>query len=603
MEALTQEIAALSVSLHRERTVEAVLSATANVFESHEFDVVVLQFEGAGYQPRWISGSLADMAREVVSLQGGSLPNSAGAGLFALLARPEPTLVADLPAALARWLTGVRAPPEALALAPRLKQRVVVAGLPVDGRTWGALLLMHDALEPAHLAMLSGFVTHLCGALERVWAVSELERRGAELDLVHALAVAGPRADVAELSKLALGALCRNTRSQAGMLHRYEPADAHFVLVGEPVGYQGPLVPKFRRFRVLEGSPIGLVPRAMAVDDLVDGALDVRQAGFLELAVVPLVVEGKPVGMITLARRQALAFSPEELRSAEILGLQIAAQLERMRLYDEASKLYVDLKKSYDDLARTQAELVRHERLAALGELAAVMAHEVRNPLGVIFNSLTTLKRLLKPTGDSEMLLNMVGEEADRLNRIVGDLLDFARPYELAKKAIAIEPVITAAIDAALQALHGNLVRVITDFPKEIPPVPVDGQMLRQAMVNLVVNAVQAMPRGGVVQVGARMEQRSGKPWLVIEVRDEGSGLSPRAAEKMFQPFFTTKATGTGLGLAVVKRIVDAHLGDIAAQPNDGRPGTTFVVRLPGTLDAREGVMTPPRPSPSVSRH
>jgi signal transduction histidine kinase len=262
----------------------------------------------------------------------------------------------------------------------------------------------------------------------------------------------------------------------------------------------------------------------------------------------------------------------------------MASLLERARLYTEASQLYVDLKRSYDELARTQAELVRHERLAALGELAAVMAHEVRNPLGVIFNSLTTLKRLLHPTGDAEMLLTMVGEEADRLNRIVADLLDFARPYELTKKPIAIEPIIASAIDAATKSLHTPAVTVTTAIPNALPLFPVDAHFLRQGLVNLLINAVQAMPKGGTVTVAASIQN----DWLVIEVSDEGVGLSARAAEKMFQPFFTTKATGTGLGLAVVKRIVDAHLGEVSARVNASGRGTTFRCRFPNVAD-RDG--------------
>jgi signal transduction histidine kinase len=201
---------------------------------------------------------------------------------------------------------------------------------------------------------------------------------------------------------------------------------------------------------------------------------------------------------------------------------------------------------------------------------------------------------LIKPTGDADMLLNMVGEDADRLNRIVGDLLDFVRPYELVKKPIAIEPVVVSAVDAASQALATSNVKVVTEFSAELPPFPADSHMLKQAMVNLVVNALQAMPRGGTVNVKVSMERRPDGAWLRIDVCDEGVGLSPRAAEKMFQPFFTTKATGTGLGLAVVKRIVDGHFGEVVATPNGGGKGTTFTVRLPPSSEREAGGMTPP---------
>jgi signal transduction histidine kinase len=169
------------------------------------------------------------------------------------------------------------------------------------------------------------------------------------------------------------------------------------------------------------------------------------------------------------------------------------------------------------------------------------------------------------------------------------------------KKPIALEPFIASAIDAATQTLPGTLpLKVVTRFDKELAPFPVDAHLLRQALVNLIVNAAQAMPRGGLVLVTASIEPRGAVPWLVLEVKDEGLGLTARATEKLFQPFFTTKATGTGLGLAVVKRIVDSHGGDISARANGDR-GTTFTIRLPGGSE-REGATTPPRPSPAVPR-
>lgn len=296
--------------------------------------------------------------------------------------------------------------------------------------------------------------------------------------------------------------------------------------------------------------------------------------GLRQMMAAPLLVGDRMVGTLSVGRSTDAAFTSEESQLVESCAVHIAVILEHVRLYD-------DLKVSYDELAHTQAELVKHERLAALGELAAVMAHEVRNPLGVIFNSLTALKRLIRPQGDSELLLQIIGEEADRLNRIVGDLLDFARPYEAQKKPIALEPIIGGAVDAALSAVPNALAKVVVEFPAELPRFQIDGHLIRQAFVNLVVNALQAMPGGGQVTVRALPENRAGQLWARIEVRDEGGGIPAAATERIFQPFFTTKATGTGLGLAVVKRIVDAHHGHITVQ---ARPegGTTFTVRLPG---------------------
>ncbi len=450
-----------------------------------------------------------------------------------------------------------------------------------------ALAVLHAELSASALPAFTLFGGVLSTALE---LTERLERQNAELELVHELAVVGPRADATDVSERALRSVCRSTKSQAAALHRYDTASGDFVMVGDaygPAAAHSELEEKFRRFRLPKGPPLLFGPSPSA--KLVTEGEEMKAAGFEHTAIVPLFIEGQPVGMLTLARTLDAPYTEGELRGAEVLGVQMASLLERARLYDEASQLYIDLKKSYDDLARTQAELVRHERLAALGELAAVMAHEVRNPLGVIFNSLTTLKRLLHPTGDAEMLLSMVGEEADRLNRIVADLLDFARPYELTKKPIAIEPIIASAIDAATKSIHTPQVKVVSQIPSALPLFPVDAHFVRQGLVNLLVNAVQAMPKGGVVTVKASLEGEGPNSWLVIDVSDEGVGLTPRAAEKMFQPFFTTKATGTGLGLAVVKRIVDAHLGEVSARVNANGRGTTFRCRFPNLSDKEVG--------------
>ena len=468
-----------------------------------------------------------------------------------------------------------------------------LAPLHVRRSQWGALVLLHDELTEDDLAIVRLFALQLGSAIEVSEGFERLERRTAELDLVHELASSGPRADSRALSARALETVCRTSESDCGVLHRFDMDSGDYVLVGEALGYQGQLIDEYRRFRLPPEHPLSRAPLALAAKDLPVGADLVMREGIEQLALVPLNIEGKPVGLLSLGRRRDVGYEDHHIRSAEILGVQMASHLERARLHDEANRLYGDLKSSYDELARTQQELVRHERLAALGELAAVMAHEVRNPLGVIFNSLTTLKRLLRPSGDAEMLLNMVGEEADRLNRIVGDLLDFVRPYELVKKPMAVEPIVASAVDAAAQSTLNSSVRVLTEFPRELPPFPLDAHMLKQALVNLIVNAAQAMPRGGTVTVRATVEPVGGVPWLTVRVRDEGVGLTQRATEKMFQPFFTTKATGTGLGLAVVKRIVDAHLGEVVAKRTKGAQAP------PSSCASRP----PPTPARARSRH
>jgi signal transduction histidine kinase len=597
-DALLEALTAAAIEVQRARTVGGVLEAAGRGLERAGLLTAILSVNDGGAWVRYLSPQepLPAFAKLGTTPEGRVRSLSPEGEVQRAVVHEQPELIDGLRDKLAAAV-GPGARPELLS---RVPDRAAVAPLHVRREPWGALIAIGDQLRASDLPSLRLFSLQLGSALEVSEAFERLERRNAELDLVHELAIAGPGADSRALCRRALETVCRTTQSDAGTLHRFDADAQEFVLVGDAWGYDGALIEEYRRFALAPTHPVASGPVAVRVEALLFGSEAMRAEGFAQVALVPLGIQGRPVGLLTLARRRDVAFRPSEVRSAEILGVQMASLLERARLYDESSRLYADLKTSYDRLERAQQELVRHERLAALGELAAVMAHEVRNPLGVIFNSLTTLRRLTQPVGDAEMLLNIVGEEADRLNRIVGDLLDFVRPYELVKRPVAVEPIVTGAVDAAAQAALNANIRVVTQFPQPLPPFPLDAHLLKQALVNLVVNATQAMPRGGTVSVLAALESVAGQPWLTISVRDEGVGLTPRAAEKMFQPFFTTKATGTGLGLAVVKRIIDAHLGEIIARPNDDGPGTTFVVRLPATVESRAGLGTPPRPSPAV---
>lgn len=598
-DALLTALTRTATEVQRARKVEDAVRAVGGGLEALGFRVLVLCAAEGSFVIRYLTDDAAMQALANLKALGPHRRVELGpdSAMARVTGQEAPFLIPGF-RRRARAFLGER--PEAEAFLGKLPDLAAASALRVRECQWGALVVMHEDLRDDDLPALRLFSLQVGSALEVAEAFERLERRTAELDLVHELAVAGPRADSRALCRRALETVCLTTGSDGGTLHRYDADAEQYALVGDAFGYEGPLVEGFRRFSAPR--PGAVEPLAGPSSALPLGGDLLEAEGFSQIAIVPLRIEGKPVGLLSLGRRAEAPYLPSELRSAEILGVQMASLLERARLYDESARLYADLKKSYDELARTQQELVRHERLAALGELAAVMAHEVRNPLGVIFNSLTTIKRLMRPEGDAEMLLSIVGEEADRLNRIVGDLLDFVRPYELVKKPLAVEPVVTSAVDAATQATAPHNVRVVTDFPKELPPFPLDAHLLKQALVNLIVNAAQAMPRGGTVQVRATMEPRGDQAWLALVVRDEGVGLTPRAAEKMFQPFFTTKATGTGLGLAVVKRIVDAHLGEISARPNEGGQGTSFVVRLPPTPETRSGVATPPRPAPSAPR-
>ncbi|HTP51350.1 MAG TPA: GAF domain-containing protein [Anaeromyxobacteraceae bacterium] len=300
---------------------------------------------------------------------------------------------------------------------------------------------------------------------------------------------------------------------------------------------------------------------ALGSNAWVSGELGVKSA-----LGVPLIRGGNAVGALVVVQRQARVFTPAEVKRVVAVANPLAVAVENARLFEE-------LRRSYADLSRTQKRLVEQERLAALGELSAVVAHEVRNPLAAIFNSVGSLRRMLEPTGDAELLLGVIDEEADRLNRTVGDLLDFARPAQPSLRPEALDRLVEETLAVALAREGG--IQVTRDYAP-VPPVPLDARQVRQALLNLVVNAVQAMPRGGRLHVRSRVDGAYAR----LEIGDSGPGIPTEMRKKVFEPFFTTKATGTGLGLAVVRRIVESHGGTVEALDAAGA-GALFALRFP----------------------
>ncbi|HVE85918.1 MAG TPA: ATP-binding protein, partial [Myxococcales bacterium] len=301
-----------------------------------------------------------------------------------------------------------------------------------------------------------------------------------------------------------------------------------------------------------------------------------RRYGSRSILGVPLLSRDELVGVLLVIDERPRHFAPHQVELAQATAGQLALAITNARLYES-------VKVSYQALQETRAAMVKRERLAALGELSSVVAHEVRNPLGVIFNAVSSLRRLV-PKGDPEVLLDILAEESDRLNRLVDELLDFARPRALSRQAEDVGRVIQDALEAAASdpATANAQVRLSAEVEPGLPPVPMDRRQIRQALVNVAVNALQSMPKGGSLKVTARREGEgaAGPPLLRIDLSDDGPGISPEVLLRIFEPFFTTKAKGTGLGLAVVKRIIEDHEGTLEVGSKVGS-GTTFTFRLP----------------------
>ncbi len=269
-----------------------------------------------------------------------------------------------------------------------------------------------------------------------------------------------------------------------------------------------------------------------------------------------------------------------------VLAISVALQARFLRAADELKARGAELRKSYSDLRLVQEELVRKEQLAAVGELSAVIAHEVRNPLAIIKNAVSSLRRPSLRLNDRRVLLAILDEEVDRLSRLVKNLLAYARPVAPRELPLQIGPLVEAAIDGARRhAETSEATRFAIDLARA-SPITGDPDLLESALTNVLANALQAMPDGGTVAVVGEDREVDGAPYLALELRDEGDGMESLVRRKATDPFFTTRASGTGLGLAIVERVVRNHGGWLDIESAEGE-GTTVRLWLPRTGAAR----------------
>lgn len=287
--------------------------------------------------------------------------------------------------------------------------------------------------------------------------------------------------------------------------------------------------------------------------------VDLLTAGFAALFIVSL---GVIAALVARGRRLAA------------LEKQTAEMAERLRAAEAA-------------LSTAESAASEKEQLAAIGELSAMIAHEIRNPLTIIGNAVTTLRRKETTAQDRSTLLGILEEEAGRLSRLMNDLLSYARPVSLELSPVELHEVVERAL--ALVPQHGG-VDVELIEPDPVGEVMGDANLLRQVFENLVTNAAQAMSReGGTLTVHISESHEPGVKGVDVIVEDTGEGMDTSVRDRALLPFFTTRPSGTGLGLAIVARFVRAHGGKLEIKSAAGK-GTSVRVFLPQEdLPAKDG--------------
>ena len=232
-------------------------------------------------------------------------------------------------------------------------------------------------------------------------------------------------------------------------------------------------------------------------------------------------------------------------------------------------------------LELAQAEARRSERLAALGQLTAGMAHELRNPLGVIKGSAEMLSKKLQAADEvSRELAGFISAEVNRLNTIVSRFLDFARPVKLNLQPRELAPLVETALKAVRGRWPDSKIEVERHYADALPLVPMDADLCERVFTNLVLNAYQALPEGGKIKVTMAADNSADPPGVTVDIEDTGAGVPAELREHIFNPFFTTKNDGVGLGLSIVSKIVDEHRGWIRVVSEPGQ-GACFRVFLP----------------------
>jgi signal transduction histidine kinase/CheY-like chemotaxis protein len=276
-------------------------------------------------------------------------------------------------------------------------------------------------------------------------------------------------------------------------------------------------------------------------------------------------------GFSVLWLKETHRFTPDELRLAEGIALQGAIAVENSRLYQGVKEQMAELK-------RTQAQLVQSTKLAAIGELAANIAHEINNPLTTVLGFASFLSERMPPADPMREELGLIQEEASRARDIVRDLLQFSRQRDFSPESADVNTVLEQVVAMLRRQGALNAIEVKECYAPNLPSIEVDVSRMKQVFLNIINNAVYVMPNGGSLIVGTETVDGG----VRISIQDTGPGIAPEHRDRIFDPFFTTKpeVSGTGLGLSVSLGIVQSHGGTIEVQTEVGR-GSTFTIALP----------------------
>jgi len=299
----------------------------------------------------------------------------------------------------------------------------------------------------------------------------------------------------------------------------------------------------------------------------------IHQMSSLEAEVsIPLVSKGHLIGIINLSYKfNKDIYSHEDIELLSTLANQMAIAIENARLYE--------------DLKRSKSYMRRADRLASLGTLTAGLAHEIRNPLVAIKTFTQLLPERLNDEEFLNKFLGIASGEVDRIALLINELLEFAKPSEPKLELENITTILDGMILLISTEAKKKQINVIKNYALDLPPVQIDREQIKQVFLNILLNAIEATPEDGSITVKTRSFMKpGGEPYIQIEFTDTGFGIPPEKLEEIFNPFFTTKSAGSGLGLSISHQIIEDHKGYIHVE-SELTKGSSFFINLPLTQE------------------
>jgi signal transduction histidine kinase len=294
---------------------------------------------------------------------------------------------------------------------------------------------------------------------------------------------------------------------------------------------------------------------------------------------VPLKQGQQVIGVLNVLDPHPGEFEENDTRLLSLFAAYATIMIQNARLL-EAEQHHREIAETLvaartRELEAAQEKLIRQEKLAFLGQLAGGVGHELRNPLGVITNAIYFLRMVLvEADGSVQEYLELIASRVQEAEKIVADLLNLSRTKLAAKERVAISALVAETLR---RYPPPDQITIKADMARDQPVAMIDPQQIGQVLGNLVSNAYQAMPNGGTLTISAQSEAG----WVKLSIADTGVGMASETMEKVFEPLFTTKAKGIGLGLAVSKNLVEVNGGTIEVESREGQ-GTTFTLNLPG---------------------